>query len=97
MYLQDNPRSTQEEAESVTEEFGYIRNIDKQIRWFTTTQDTEYYMPDASMSVEPIKVDYSTFEMTMTDAIYRNDFSITFVRLTVSGEYIIKIEWVFHP
>ena len=97
MYMQDHPRSSPEEAEMETEEYGYIRNIDSRLRWFMTTPDTEYYMPDAAMSVRPVKVRYDVFNKTMITAIDNNDAAITFVRVTVAGEDIVKVEWVYHP
>jgi hypothetical protein len=60
-------------------------------------KDTEFYMPDAIMSVKPVKVDYQTFLSKMIPAIEEEETWLTFVKVTVSGESILKIEWVYHP
>ncbi|MCL2671793.1 MAG: sigma-70 family RNA polymerase sigma factor [Clostridiales bacterium] len=95
-YMQDYGCS-REDAKNDTEEYGYIRNVNPQIRWFYPTVGTTYYMPDAIMSVKPIKVNYATFRDTMIPAIESNDMTLTFVKVTVSGETIVKVEWVYHP
>ena len=96
MYMQDN-EITWEEAEASIEEGGYIRNVNPALRWFTTTPESEYYMPDESMSVTPVKVGYDDFRNIMIPAIDDNNMALTFVKITSSGESILKIEWVFRP
>ena len=87
---------SQEEAEEDTQEYGYIRNVGS-IRWFVTTKDTQFYLPDEILSVDPIKVDYKTFLNTMIPAIEHNNLGLTFVEVTVSGSKIAEIAWVFVP
>ena len=96
-FMQDNPGISKKDAEREVEEFGYIRNVNPKLRWFSTTKDTVFLMPDDSMSVEPIEVTYQAFKDKMLPAIDANDTSLTFVEVTVSGESITKIEWVYHP
>lgn len=95
-YMQDYG-CTREEAEVETEEFGYIRNVNPHIRWFSTTSDTVYYLPDSSVSITPVKVDNDTFRQTMITAINNGETWMTFVKVTVSGDYIVEIEWVYRP
>jgi len=94
-YMQDHGCS-KEDAINETEEYGYIRNVNPLIRWFVTTKDTVYYLPDAT-SVKAVKVNYTTFLNKMIPAIDSKDLYLTFVKVTVSGESIVKIEWVYHP
>jgi hypothetical protein len=88
---------SQEEAEEETGEMGYIRNTDTRKHWYRTNKKTKFYLPDEKMSVEPIEVDYHTFLNTMIPAIEDGDSSLTFVEVTVSGDYITEIRWTFHP
>lgn len=89
---------SQEEAEEDTQEYGYIRNVDPiTVRWLVTTKDTQFYLPDEILSVDPIKVDYKTFLNTMIPAIEHNNLGLTFVEVTVSGSKIAEIAWVFVP
>lgn len=96
-YMLDNPGISQEDAESDVEEYGYIRNSNPQLRWFHTTEDTTYYMPDEIMSATPVKVNYDAFRNKMIPAIESNETWITFVKVTISGESIVKIEWTYLP
>lgn len=88
---------SQEEAEEETAEYGYIRNVNAKIRWFVTNKATKFYMPDTDMSATPVEVDYKTFLDTMIPAIEHEVSGLTFVRITVRGEYIKEIEWVYLP
>jgi len=94
-YMQDYGCS-KEEAESETEEFGYIRNAGLPIKWFNTTSNTKYYLPDSSMS-KAVEADRNAFNTKMIPAIENDDSLMTFVIVTVSGDDIVKIEWVYHP
>ena len=96
-YLLDHPEMTLSEAKDTVEEYGYIRNIDPSVKWFGPTDETVYYMPDEMMSVEPVEVDYETFRDMMIPALENGEIWMTFVEVTISGENIVRIEWVFHP
>lgn len=96
-YIKDNPGTSEQDALEATEEMGYIRNTNPQERWFTTTKDTEYFMPESLSSVKPIKVSYDEFRNVMLPAIDDSDWAYTFVKVTVLGESIVKIEWVYLP
>jgi len=95
-YMQDFGCS-KEEAENETEEYGYIRNAGKPIMWYYTTSSTKYYLPNTSMAVTPGEVNNNTFNNTMIPAIENDESWLTFVKVTVSGENIVKVEWVHHP
>ncbi|MCL1802657.1 MAG: RNA polymerase sigma factor [Eubacteriaceae bacterium] len=96
-YKQDHPRISQTEAEEAVEEYGYIRNANQQLKWLYPTDSTEYYMPDARISATPVRVGYQTFKDRMIPAIENGETWLAFVKVTVSGETIVKIEWVYHP
>ncbi len=96
-YMQDHPGISQEDAQNDVEEYGYVRNVNPQLRWFTTTEKTVYYMPDEIMSAKPIKVNYDSFRNKMIPAIENNETWITFVKVIVSGDSIVKIEWTYLP
>lgn len=87
---------SQEEAEEDTQEYGYIRNVGP-TKWLVTTKNTQFYLPDEILSVDPVKVDYKTFLNTMIPAIEHNNLGLTFVEVTVSGSEIAEIAWVFVP
>ena len=97
MYMQDHPGTTYEQALASVEEFGYIRNVNPLIRWFTTTPSTEYYIHDAVMNPTAIKVGYDEFRNFMIPALNNNDTAKTFVWVIYSGESLVKVEWVYHP
>ena len=96
-YSLDHPELTLQEAREEVEEYGYIRNTSPLLKWYGPTDETVYYMPDEIMSVEPVKVDYETFRDMMIPAVENNETWMTFVKVTVSGDNIVRIEWVFHP
>lgn len=43
------------------------------------------------------QVDNETFKNIMIPAIENNETWMTFVKVTVCGEYVLKIEWVYLP
>jgi len=87
--MQDHGCSLEEAGEEA-QEAGNIRNVNPQLRWFYHTDSTEYYMPNAILSVKPIKVDYETFRDRMIPAIENGETWLTFVKAAVSGETIEK-------
>ncbi|MCL2695182.1 MAG: RNA polymerase sigma factor [Clostridiales bacterium] len=82
-------------AEDETQEAGYIRNVNPLIRWFSTTKDTVYYLPDATLVNK--KADNEAFKNRMIPAIENGETWLTFVKVTVSGDKIVKIEWAYRP
>ena len=95
-YMQDNGCS-REEAEEETQEAGYVRTTDRPSRWYAATDDTVYYIRNDATYVDSVKVNYETFLNRMIPAIEAHDYDLIFVKLTVSGEDIVRIEWVYHP
>ena len=94
-YMQDHPGVSKTEAEEKTQEAGYIRNINPVLRWFGPMDGTEYFMPDENLANK--KVSYEVFRDRMIPAIDNNETWLTFVKVTVSGENIVKIEWAYRP
>ena|GEM_PF-3237639 len=95
MYMQDFPGISAEDAELMTQEAGYIRNVNPELRWFTTTDSSAYYLPDDNL-VNKL-VSYDTFKLMMLPAIDAKDDWLTFVEVTTSSDMIVKIEWAYRP
>ncbi|MCL2136434.1 MAG: hypothetical protein FWH40_03885 [Coriobacteriia bacterium] len=95
-YMEDRPSATREEAETETEEYGYIYNANADIKWYTTTEDTEFFIYDIEVSIELYSTDHQTFLDTMI-----NSKGLTghypLVLVTVSGDTILRMERVFTP
>ena len=94
-YKQDHPGVSQADAEDAVEQSGYIRNVNTQLRWFAPNSSTKYYLPDDNLVNR--QVNYETFRDTIIPAIENNEMWKTFVKVTVSGEYIVKVEWTYLP
>ena len=92
-------KCTQQQAKDETEEFGYIRNVNPKIRNFLTTANTRYYMQDAASDniTAVVQVDYNTFISRISSALSSGDDWPLFVKVTVSGDKVLEIEWVYHP
>ena len=94
--MQDNPGVSLEEAQDFTDEYGYFRNVNPQIRWFAPNSSTKFYLPnEADGSYALHEVSYETFRDKMIPAIESEDQSYTMVKVTVSGEYIVRIETAY--
>ena len=94
-YMQDHPGVSKSEAEEKTQEAGYIRNVNTQLRWFAPNSSTKYYLPDDNLVNK--KVNYEAFRDTIIPAIENNETWLTFVKVTASGETIVKVEWTYLP
>ena len=98
-YRLDYPGCTPEQAEIEVSEYGYIRKANTPSRWLMTAEDTVYYLQDKTSenAAVTVQVDYHTFLNQMIPAIETNMTQSTFVKVTVFGEHIVKIEWVYLP
>lgn len=98
-YLEDHPDASEEEIEGEgIYEAGYIRNVDNTPRTFHTTPGTAYFLPDSMDMGVNIEVGYDEFRDRMFPAVDMGvDEYLTFVMVTVKGEEIISVEWLYTP
>ena len=98
-FMMDYPDTSEEELEDFgIYEYGYIRNSSSMLYTFHTGQETRYFLPDQEDMTENSEVSCNEFRSFIYPAFEEaSEESLPFVYITVDGEDILSISWVYTP
>jgi len=98
-YLIDNPGATSDDLELI-DESGYIRNVSHTSGTFSTSPDTQYFLPTPDDIAVNAEVSYDVFRDRMFPAAAEGeggpDHYLTFVKFSINNTgNIVKIEYLY--
>jgi len=97
MFMQDNPGMSRADAEVNVEEFGFIRNVNPLVRWFSVDSNSILFVRDESGYTDAVEVSFQEWRDAMKTAIDTGAAMDTFFEIWTEGEHLARAEWRYHP
>jgi hypothetical protein len=98
-YLLDHPGATDDDMEDAgLNEVGYIRDMSHATFTYRTGSSTQFLLPTTDNTAVNASVPFSEFKTRITSALAGGDESfIKFVKISVDGDVLTKIEYNYTP
>lgn len=98
-FRMDHPGAKEEDIENAgVNEIGYIRNESEALHTYHTGPATKYFLPSEDDPAVNAEVSYDGFRDRMFPAVESGvDAFLKFVKISVDGDTIVKLEWNYLP